>query len=229
MVLSASSKAALLVDKALIVLPIPPSKPVNKAPSVPNLILFIIDLAGSLGSSLSIAVGPPNKSPKLPTFSTSPMKIPSEIPPETAPAINRDVLPLVFKSSAFFAVLANCLAASSEILKYFPSFLPWNALLARALPTLSPIVPGIPTLTRTSAIFPAAVASAFSSHSVRSSNHFSTSAALLVSAPRSMSSAPRETIPLGIAIKPDPIPARIDSITLILLSSSAGVMTPDFC
>ena len=76
-------------------------------------------------------------------------------------------------------------------------------------------------LTRSSVIFPAVVAAAFSSHVVRSSNHLSTSAALLVSAPRSMSVAPKEKTPLGMDIKPDPMPAKIDSITLILLSSSS--------
>ena len=64
--------------------------------------------------------------------------------------------------------------------------------------TLKPIPPGTPMLTRSSVIFPAAVASAFSSHSVRSSNHCSTDAALPESTPRSRSVAPNENKPLGI-------------------------------
>ncbi len=83
-------------------------------------------------------------------------------------------------------------------------------------------------LINSSVIFPAVVAAAFSSKVVRSSNHLSTSAALLVPAPRSMSVAPREKTPLGIDIKPDPMPAKIDSITLTLLSSSADVMVDRF-
>ena len=67
------------------------------------------------------------------------------------------------------------------------------------LATLKPTPPGTPMLTKSSVIFPAAVASAFSSNSVRSSNHCSTaSAALPESTPRSRSVAPNENKPLGI-------------------------------
>ena len=60
-------------------------------------------------------------------------------------------------------------------------------------------------------ILPAAVASAFSSKSVRSSKNASTSAALFVPAPRSINVAPREKKPLGIAMAPETTPAKIDS------------------
>ena len=80
--------------------PVPPIIPVSKAPSVPNLILLTISrTAWSLppsSDSVSRAVGPPNKSPIVPNSPTSATKIPSAIPPETAPAINLAVLPLAF-------------------------------------------------------------------------------------------------------------------------------------
>ena len=72
-------------------------------------------------------------------------------------------------------------------------------------------------LTKSSVIFPAAVASAFSSQSVRSSNHFSTSAALPESTPRSRSVAPSENNPFGIARRPEPTPASMDSNVPTLL------------
>ena len=72
-------------------------------------------------------------------------------------------------------------------------------------------------LTKSSVIFPAAVASAFSSHVVRSSNHCSTAAALPEFTPRSISVAPNENNPLGICKNPEPIPASIDSKVPTLL------------
>ena len=68
--------------------PIPPITPVNKAPSVPNLTLFNKSLTASSPSPLSILVGPPIKSPKLPIFCTSPTKTPSATPPPKAPTMN---------------------------------------------------------------------------------------------------------------------------------------------
>ena len=60
--------------------------------------------------------------------------------------------------------------------------------------------------TNASVILPAAVASAFSSNSVRSSKNCSTFAALPLSTPRSKSVAPKEKKPFGIAIRPDATP-----------------------
>ena len=66
-------------------------------------------------------------------------------------------------------------------------------------------------LTKSSVIFPAVVASAFSSNSVRSSKKLSTLAALSVPRPRSIMLAPSEKKPLGMAMVPDIRPAKIDS------------------
>ena len=76
-------------------------------------------------------------------------------------------------------------------------------------------------LTKSSVIFPAAVASAFSSRLVRSSNHCSTAAALPELTPKSKSVAPNENNPLGICMRPEPTPASIDSKvpTLLLVLS----------
>ena len=127
------------------------------------------------------------------------MKTPSIAPPVIAPAANRAVLPLAFNLASLVVESTNILLlALSTKPKYLPAFLDVSAVCASLVPTLKPIPPGTPILTNSSVIFPAVVAAAFSSKVVRSSNHFSTAAALLVSAPRSMSVAPKEKIPLGI-------------------------------
>jgi hypothetical protein len=58
--------------------------PANPVPSTPNFNLFNISEIGE-SVSLSNAVGPPKKSPKVPASSTSPTKIVSEIPVAAAP------------------------------------------------------------------------------------------------------------------------------------------------
>ena len=65
----------------------PPMAPVKAAPSKPNFNRFNNSVSGS-PVSLSTFVGPPNKSPKVPASSTSPTKIPSATPPDSAPLPN---------------------------------------------------------------------------------------------------------------------------------------------
>ena len=55
-----------------------------------------------------------------------------------------------------------------------------------------------------------------------SSKNFSTSPAVLESAPRSMSSAPRDTTPSTVFNKPDARPAPTDVYQLVSLFCSAG-------
>ena len=196
------------------VLPTPPITPVNKAPSVPNLTRLISSLSGSYSSSRSSCVGPPSKSPKDPICSTSPTNTLSAKPPDVAAAINFAVLPLALSSAAFLPALTRFGLSRT---KYFFNFLDCKALLARLAPLVKAIPPGTPMLTNVSVIFPIVVASAFSSKSVRSSNHFSTSTAFLVSAPKSIRDAPRENKPLGMAIRPDPTPASMECMVPILL------------
>ena len=75
-------------------------------------------------------------------------------------------------------------------------------------------------LTKSSVIFPAVVASAASSNGFIFAKNSSTSAALLVSAPKSIKLSPNENNPSGILNYPDPIPAMIDKNVLGSLSSS---------
>ena len=214
----ATSNCLFLFVNFFITVPAPLMAPVNNAPSVPNLTLFKISLTALSSSSLLIAVGPPNKSPNVPTPSTSPTNVASAAPAPKAPAtaclafpVPVSVVPLPISSNNFgslsFTYLPFCLANIAD--------------LASPLAPFKAIPPGIPMLTNNSVIFPAAVASAFSSNSVRSSKNCSTAAALPVLAPRSKRLAPREKKPLGIAMIPDAIPDSIDSITPILLFLSA--------
>ena len=70
--------------------------------------------------------------------------------------------------------------------------------------------PGIARLVISSVILPAVVASAISSNGFIFAKNSSTSAAWLVSAPKSISVAPKENKPSGILNKPEPTPAIID-------------------
>jgi len=69
---------ALLVPADALSLPIPfptaPKAPVKSAPSIPNFNLFNNSAPGS-PVSLSISVGPPNQSPKVPASSTLPTRL----------------------------------------------------------------------------------------------------------------------------------------------------------
>ena len=96
----ATSNCLFLCVSFFTTLPAPPIRPVNNAPSVPNLTLFNNSLPGSSSVDLSIFVGPPTKSPNVPIASTSPTNTPSAIPPPKAPAMNLFVLPLAFNSAA---------------------------------------------------------------------------------------------------------------------------------
>ena len=192
----------------LIPAPTPPRIPVNNAPSVPNLTLFNSSLPGSFSSSCKLNASEP-------AASTSPTNTPSAIPPVTAPAKSLAAPP---PPLIFFIALANLGLLAFNNVPVLPALIAFSASL---LPSLKPYPPGIPMLTSSSVIFPAAVASALSSNVVRSSKNCSTSAALLVPAPRSISVAPNENAPLGIAIKPDAMPDRTDSIVPTRLKSSA--------
>ena len=72
-----------------------------------------------------------------------------------------------------------CAVSTNSLLglKYVPAFFAFMAFMAAFCPALKAIPPGIPILTNAAVIFPAAVASAFSSKVVRSSKNCSTCAA----------------------------------------------------
>ena len=172
-----------------IVLPAPPIAPVNKVPSRPNFNLFKISWTGS-PVSLSISVGPPSQSPNVPASSTSPTKTASAAPPANAPWPNR----LIF----------------SPPLKYLPAFFAVKAALVKPLPILKANPPGIPMLTISSVIFPAAVASAASSKGLISAKNCSTASARSLSTPKSIRVAPKVAAPSKILKTPEPIPAAMD-------------------
>ena len=167
----------------------PPIAPVKAAPSKPNFNLFNNSVSG-FPVSLSISVGPPNKSPNDPASSTSPTKIPSATPPDSAP-------------------LANLLTFS-PLLKYVPASLALSAALVKPDPTLNASPPGIPMLTISSVILPAAVASAASSKGFIFAKYSSTASALSLSTPRSIRVAPNVAAPSKILKIPEPSPASID-------------------
>jgi len=103
-----------------------------------------------------------------------------------------------------------------------------NELLAlkqiiAADPSLNPIPPGTPIETRASIILPMAFSSATSSKGLSLSKYLSTSAALSVSIPRSISSAARDTMPSGTLRTPDATPAAAALYQLTSFSSSAEI------
>ena len=78
------------------------------------------------------------------------------------------------------------------------------------LASLAAAPTGTPIFVIISLILPAVVASAYSSKGFIFAKNSSTFAAVLVSAPRSIKFAPKETKPSGILNKPEPIPAKKD-------------------
>ena len=84
------------------------------------------------------------------------------------------------------------------------------ALSANFVAALNPAVPGIPICVNTSVSLPTTLSCAVSSNIFMSSKNCSTPAAVLESAPRSMSSAPRDTTPSTVLRIPDAQPAATD-------------------
>ena len=186
----ASSDASIFLPLfaiAFIVVPIPPIKPVNKAPSVPNLTLFTKSLVTLSSLLLSNSVGPPTKSPKVPMVSTSATKTPSATPLPNVPAPKALSLSFLVNFVASILACRRPLASRDFLskLKYFLAFFALIALLAKLAPLVKAIPPGTPIPIKVSVILPAAVASAFSSKIFISSKNFSTLADVFVSAPKS--------------------------------------------
>ena len=121
---------------------------------------------------------------------TSPTKTPSAAPPANAP------LPYLFNFSF--------------LLKYVPASLALKVALVKPDPILNARPPGIPMLTISSVILPAAVASAASSKGFILSKYSSTASALFLSTPKSKSVAPNVAAPSNILNTPEPTPASIE-------------------
>ena len=172
-------------------------------------------------------MGPPNISPKVPTFSTSATNTPSATPDPNAATPYLVNFSFLLKVVAIFLVSLSSAGLNPfkspffRSPKYFFAFFPLIAAFAKLAPLVKAIPPGIPRLTNVSVIFPAVVASAASSKGLISSNHCSTFAALLVPAPRSMRLAPKDITPSGILIRPEAIPDKTDSKVPTLFSGSS--------
>ena len=159
---------------------------------------------------------------------SSSVAIASPKPLPITPPVNGPIifLPVLFKLKSLPAFLAAiALSAISfawkAILACEPAF-PFKAMLAvfamplaNCAPLAAPKTPPVRAkgtiVVIASVILPTARASASSSNGLISSNHLSTSAALLVSPIKSINSAPTETKLFGIFITPDATPANADS------------------
>ena len=217
-------------------MPTPNTNGVINIDSAPNFNLFNILLpASSLPSlsRLSIAVGPSKKSPNVPISSTSATSVSPVAPPNT-PAANLLVVPgsnpnlsstLKFN---FLALFAPSWTALDFKLAYVPAFFALIALSANLVASLKPTPPGIPICVNTSTSLPTVLSCAVSSKIFMSSKNLSISATLLESAPRSMSSAPRDTTPSTVLINPDARPAPIDVYQAAELFSSDGINGTNF-
>ena len=91
----------------------------------------------------------------------------------------------------YFLTISFCLVSN-----WFATWLPYLA------PFKKPYTPIGATCAKARVILPLALASASSSKGLRSSKNFSVDAAVLVSKPKSTSSAPNDTKPLGIFQSP---------------------------
>ena len=138
-------------------------------------------------------------------------------------------LALLFKSFTFWRVLLKlALLGVFPFLpnsKYAPCLLAFNALvvnfLAAALAALNPIPPGTAICVIASVNLPIVLSSAVSSNIFILSKNSSTDDAVSESAPRSISSAPRDITPSGIFIAPDNNPAPKALYQLVSLFVSA--------
>ena len=197
-----------LCPSALIPAPAPAKRYVMGSASAPNFTLFNIFLPasvlGSKSTSLSNSVGPAsNTSPIVPILSTSATVVSPNAPPN-AIAANFCLLFNAFSSDAFFTPFFKL---SALRFKYCPVFLAFNAFVANLVASLAPIPAGKPICVITSVSLPNALCSATSSNGFILSKNFSTSTAYSVPKPKSISSAPNDTIPSGTLIKPDAMPA----------------------
>ena len=110
---------------------------------------------------------------------------------------NETALPALFAANALLAKLA----ARIELAAFTPS--------------VAPLIATGPIDANAWVILPIPLDSATSSKGFKSSKNFSTSSAVSVPSPRSISSAPNETTPSGILIRPDATPAAADTKKLV--------------
>ena len=217
------AKSFPFVANAFAPLPTPATTGVTNKASLPNFIRFINFLVASSlppsNAKESNCVGPlSNRSPKLPISSTSATNASPAAPP-IAPAAN------LLYPKVSFNLSASCFAFTKFLepeLIAVPAFFAWKYLSANLLPSLKPCAPGTPIDTKASVSLPIPLSAATSSNGLSLSKICSISAAVFVSKPKSISSAPNENTPSGTLIKPDAIPARPAVYHDLSLFSSAG-------
>ena len=128
----------------------------------------------------------------------------SPVAPPATPAANLLKPARLFKSLTFFT--AFCKLGFLK-LSELPALLVFKALSANFCPNLKPTPPGIPICVNASVSLPTALLWAYSSKGLSLSKNCSTSAAVSVSAPKSINSAASENTPSGTLMIPDAIPA----------------------
>ena len=159
----------------------------------------------------------------FPIFSTSATSVSPAAPPNTT-APNLCVPDNLFNSSAFFLPFAIFLFLK---LTSLPAFFAFNAFVANVVASFAPAAPGIPICINASESLPMALCSAISSSGLSLSKNASTCAAEFSVAPRSKSSAPRDTTPSTVFMAPDPSPATnaVAPDTSLLSSASANCIS----
>ena len=148
------------------------------------------------------------------------------VSPAAPPNTTAANLCLPDSSLSCFAFLAPLLTLAALKLTSLPALFALNAFVANVVASFAPAPAGIPICINASDILPAALCSAISSNGFILSKNVSTCAAVFVSAPRSMSSAPRDTTPSTVLITPDPKPATnaVAPLTSLFFSAS-GTMS----
>ena len=156
---------------------------------------------------------PFNISPSVPISSSETKDSPTPLP------IIPPAKGVVKTSSPLWIILPNFDNETA-----LPAFFACKALLAKlaARKLLAAFTPSVAPLTATGPIdasacvnLPIPLDSATSSNGFKSSKNFSTDSAVSVPNPRSISSAPNETTPSGILIRPDATPAAAETKKLV--------------
>ena len=187
-------------------LPAPTKARLNKAPSVPNFNLFFnLRNASSLPSLVSLSIIVIAKGSKDVPFVIS-AKVPISSSATTASPTPDPTIAPVVGPIIFCPILAK--------FTYRPASFAFKAFLASKaarVPSCAPFNASGPIDVNAVVILPIVLASASSSNGLISSNHCSTSLAVLVSPTKSNISAPKDTKPFGMFHRPVATPANADS------------------
>ena len=132
----------------------------------------------------------------------------TKVSPAAPPKTIAPNLCLPVNSFNFLACLIPFCAFLLNTFAYLPVLFAFNALVASLVAIFAPAAAGIPIWIKACVSLPTALCSAISSKGFNLSKSSSTSIAALSDIPNaSMSSAPRDTTPSTVLIKPEPTPA----------------------